>query len=350
MGQLWSRLFYKEPPDVVIVPPLFEPAGVRGRGAALRSSYQTVFRPKVLQQLFEDYMQPSGGVHARLLLSPPGAEDVCVFARVVSSSEASSSGEPALGAAVALRWTPSPDNQNTFAELRAGGAQGVAARCSVAHAPSGVAAFASGSLAGERLFGLRYGSSRAAFGAAMLDQRGEKSELPLLAWGVIRAGRFTLGAERRPPQPASPFAGRPLASDDAPLAWLQNAGVAAALAYRSNPMRAGAGAASFSAIAELSEGHLVLSVWQHMAVCRKVYNLLEHSSVKGITNYLDLGIRLAAPLAPSGAAAFEMGASWQLNKNVLVKARLGSSSQSVALVFKSWWQYVTLQGAGMHLR
>jgi len=332
MGNLFSSLFFSEPPDVVLVPPLFEAAGVRGRSAVCHSAYQTTFRAKPLQQLFTDYLLPGGG-HARLLLTPPGAEDVTVSARLTSGDEAGP-----LGARVAVRWTPDPAQPSSFAELRAGGPRGVAARCAVLH-PSGVAAFASGSLAGDHLLGLRYGGARLGVGAALLGSS-SPDELPLLTWAVLRAGRFTLGLERRPPRPASPFSARPLlAAKGHPLERLRDAGVCAAVAYRSKPSAVGAGAAAFTAVAEVAEGHLVLSVWQHMAVCRRVYNVMEHRSVKGITNYLDVGLRLATPLLPAADAspAFELGASWQINKNILVKGLVGGSQQSLALVAKSWW-------------
>ncbi len=91
-------------------------------------------------------------------------------------------------------------------------------------------------------------------------------------------------------------------------------------------------------------GDLVLSFVQHMAVRRRVKNPFEEGTVVGITNYIDLGLRLAAPLARERAAAaagagpaFELAAAWQLNKNVLAKAKLGSHVSEYALAFKSWW-------------
>ena len=83
---------------------------------------------------------------------------------------------------------------------------------------------------------------------------------------------------------------------------------------------------------------LVLSVWQHLAVCRRVYNALEDRKVKGIVNLLDVGLRFSTPLHSHQPPAFELGGSWQLNKNVLLKALIGSQVQSASLVLKSWWR------------
>lgn len=141
----------------------------------------------------------------------------------------------------------------------------------------------------------------------------------------------------RPPRGAPPGAPPP-----GPLAALRSAGLSAAVAFRSAPPGR---AAAFTSILEVTRGgDLVLSFVQHMAVRRRVKNPFEEGTVVGITNYIDLGLRLAAPLARERAAAaagagpaFELAAAWQLNKNVLAKAKLGSHVSEYALAFKSWW-------------
>jgi hypothetical protein len=70
---------------------------------------------------------------------------------------------------------------------------------------------------------------------------------------------------------------------------------------------------------------LRFSVFQHLARVRRVYNLFEDDDVVGITNYLDFGAAVEAPLAPAaqgdgngavnGGGAdgmrFEAAAAWQ---------------------------------------
>lgn len=117
--------------------------------------------------------------------------------------------------------------------------------------------------------------------------------------------------------------------------------MSAAVAFRSAPPGR---AAAFNAILEVHRGgDLVVSFVQHMAVRRRVKNPFEDADVVGITNYIDLGLRLAAPLAKeraiatAGAPAFELAAAWQINKNWLAKLKLGSHSTEACLAVKSWW-------------
>lgn len=59
---------------------------------------------------------------------------------------------------------------------------------------------------------------------------------------------------------------------------------------------------------------LQMSVFQHLARVRQIYNLLEDDDVVAITNYLDLGLRMRAPLDSTAKqkASFEAGAAWQV--------------------------------------
>lgn len=77
---------------------------------------------------------------------------------------------------------------------------------------------------------------------------------------------------------------------------------------------------------------------------RKVYNVLEDRRVKGIYNYVDLGLELRRPLMmdarnPTAAApaSLALAAAWQLNRNVMFKGRVGTNDASASVVFKSWW-------------
>jgi hypothetical protein len=318
MGQLVSVLFPpREPPDVVLVPPIFVPDGVRGRSTAAKPGYVTSMRPLHLKTLLGLYHAPAG-VTGRLLLSPPGAEEVTVSACVVAAESSVST------ARLALRWTPT-SQASSFGELRIGGREGVALRAAVLHENSGLGAFAQASAAGtSSLLGVRYSGESLGLGVAALSREA------MLAWAVCRVGRLTLGVEHRTPVTSSSVEPSPL------LRVLRDNGLSCAVAFRPPP-GAGPGAA-FSTVAELtSSGVLVLSVWQHLAVCRRVYNALEDRKVKGIVNLLDVGLRFSTPLHSHQPPAFELGGAWQLNKNVLVKALLSSRMHSATLVLKSWW-------------
>lgn len=59
---------------------------------------------------------------------------------------------------------------------------------------------------------------------------------------------------------------------------------------------------------------LQMSVFQHLARVRQIYNLLEDDDVVAITNYLDLGLRMRAPLDSTAEkdASFEAAGAWQV--------------------------------------
>lgn len=96
---------------------------------------------------------------------------------------------------------------------------------------------------------------------------------------------------------------------------------------------------TFTAAVEASrDGTLTVSVLHHSAIQRRVGNPLESRDVAGITNYVDLGFQLAADLRGGGDPSVRAGGSWQINKNVLVKARLGLDAAGVAVVTRAWSQ------------
>lgn len=87
---------------------------------------------------------------------------------------------------------------------------------------------------------------------------------------------------------------------------------------------------------------LTASFYQHLVVQRRVKNPFEDDQVVGITNYIDFGLELAAKVDKDKVSgdgnSFQLAASWQANKNFLLKGKLGPSTSSVALAFKSWWR------------
>lgn len=96
---------------------------------------------------------------------------------------------------------------------------------------------------------------------------------------------------------------------------------------------------TFTAAVEASrDGTLTISVLHHSAIQRRVGNPLESRDVAGITNYVDLGFQLAADLRGGGDPSVRAGGSWQINKNVLIKARLGLDAAGLAVVSRAWSQ------------
>jgi hypothetical protein len=59
---------------------------------------------------------------------------------------------------------------------------------------------------------------------------------------------------------------------------------------------------------------LRFSIFQHLARMRRIYNLFEDDDVVGITNYLDFGVSVVAPMGSDGddRTEFEAAASWQV--------------------------------------
>ncbi|PNH05473.1 hypothetical protein TSOC_008290, partial [Tetrabaena socialis] len=274
----------------------------------------------------------------------------------------------------------------------------VSLRGSYLHPPSGLGVFAVLPLA-EHLsgqapqVGVRYSSPQAAGGAIFAPQEGKLDRLWLAS--RLRSG-FTLGLQLSPRLPLSDLL-PPLTTGpaDAPLAGAAGGGSAGAagaggllggmglaepaarlvaaapwlrsrssllLAYSPAPSASSPGG-SFTASVELAEGRsLACSFFQHVAATRQVVNPFEEDEVVGITNYLDIGLQLTTSLGhaddtgkpkadapeqrqPPGKAeerkaerpaTVNLAASWQINKNWLLKARVGSESAAAAVGVRAW--------------
>lgn len=82
--------------------------------------------------------------------------------------------------------------------------------------------------------------------------------------------------------------------------------------------QSGAPDSYFSVLVEAERASVLrFSVLQHLARVRRIYNLFEDDDVVGITNYLDFGISVAAPVATgangatAGRTTYEAAAAWQ---------------------------------------
>jgi hypothetical protein len=82
---------------------------------------------------------------------------------------------------------------------------------------------------------------------------------------------------------------------------------------------------------------LVAGYVHNLTVRRSVYNLLEAANVKGIFNYVSFAFEFRRALDAPYASALALGAAWQLNKNLLLKARAGTREASATLALKTWW-------------
>jgi len=90
-----------------------------------------------------------------------------------------------------------------------------------------------------------------------------------------------------------------------------------------------------------NNGREVIGSYYHHLVVRRevstVKNPFENSHVVGIQNYLDLGAEVVDNKDEASGPNLRFGVSWQINRNLLSKAKLDRESVSSALVIKSWW-------------
>ncbi|KDD75977.1 hypothetical protein H632_c410p0 [Helicosporidium sp. ATCC 50920] len=161
------------------------------------------------------------------------------------------------------------------------------------------------------------------------------------------------------PRPVPPFS-PPLSLPCLSPIWRRALAETTSFAVAYAPPRPRTQIGSFAAVCEVQRSQtLRVAVVYHAAVQRHVRNPFEARDVVGITNYFDVGLQLIADLgAKRGEAASTSGSrpplgsstartpppsmavagSWQLNKNVLVKARVGTQDAAVACAFRSWSQ------------
>lgn len=118
------------------------------------------------------------------------------------------------------------------------------------------------------------------------------------------------------------------------------------------PHQSAHGRGMFSTSIEIRpKNEVALSFLHHMAVQRNIRNPFESSDVVGITNYIDIGFQMTAKLGQvdqhkdnhfksesENVSSMRLAASWQANKNVAIKGRVGLEDVAVGAIIKSWWQ------------
>lgn len=331
------------PPRVVLVPPLFDGPQFATRSRMAASSYEILFSKVARKALFSDYYAQADQLLARIMLKPPEDPNVDFIATVSIPAEEKFNGD------AVFRWQRDAEDPNTFMELdMSTSTKALKVRaCTFNHA-TGLGTFLTFPIISERrlvsedqnVIGLRYGSSNLSIGTTMdFFFKG-----PSRLWLVGKLGKITAGCQYKPHQ--FPTEARrawteyPLDAFQNPKNWSFAVDYGSGKRCALNP--------GFNFCLEAQEhSKLSASYYHHLIVQRQVRNPFEGEEVIAITNYIDIGFEFQQSLEgskPSSSKAdnelptMQIGASWQANKNFLLKAKLGMFSTGVAFMFKSWWQ------------
>ncbi|XP_024029540.1 uncharacterized protein LOC21403402 [Morus notabilis] len=312
MGNLLNK---QPPPPMVLVPPLFDFPPLAARTRMLESSYNMLFGKLALKCLFEDYFE-----EANHFTDSDSEEDTVKNAL--------------------FRWQSDVYDPHTFVDLFVSSSNPILQMRYCSFNPElGIGAFGilplllrnRVSLLDNCVCGIRYGSDSLSIGAK-IKPFSFKNECVESMWFVSRAGRLTVGLQYEPEY------GR---KDGTKYINLNNwSGAIGYCVGSGSPL-----SPSFNFCLELVKDYQFnASFYQHVVVQRRVKNPLEENEVVGITNYIDFGFELQTRVDVAEASnqipesTFQVAASWQANKNFLLKGKLGPLSSAVALAFKSWWK------------
>ncbi|KAK4786142.1 hypothetical protein SAY86_002831 [Trapa natans] len=342
MGNLFNKP--EEPPPMVLVPPRFDFPPLSARTRMLESAYNTLFGKLLLKCLFEDYFEEAGHFSTRIMLKPIDDPNVDLIATIAGPLDHKPD-EKITGNAL-FRWQRKVDDPNTFMDLFVSNSDPILRiRSSAYHPKYGFGAFGAFPLLLMKgtssnpfgLVGLRYGSQNLSFGASATPFS-SMDELPRIAWLVTRMGRVTAGVQYEPTYGKV---------NGAKYKNLMNWSCAIGYGVGSgSPL-----SPSFNFNMEFAKNSMfIASFYQHVVVQRRVKNPFEENDIVGITNYIDFGFELQTRVdepkrsedenqTESGHdSTFQVAASWQANKNLLLKGKIGPLSSSIAMAFKSWWK------------
>lgn len=284
-------------------------------------AYELMFGKLSLHNLFEDYFDQAGNMTSRIMLKP--LEDPHVdFVATVSAAADKNGGTEVKGDAL-FRWQKDLDDPHTFMDLLVSTSKLLLQLRSCAYYPKyRIGAFGTlPLLVGNRVHsedygvvGVRYGSENLSFGASFVPFPAS-AEVPFGAWLVGRNGSLTAGLQYKP------LSGN---KDLMPFTDLKNWNYAISYGVGSaSPL-----SPSFIFSLELARStQLVASFYQHLVVQRRVKNPFEDDQIVGITNYIDFGLELATridkdkPTESANNSLFQLAASWQANKNFLLKVK-----------------------------
>ncbi|KAL7140807.1 hypothetical protein ABFS83_08G011500 [Erythranthe nasuta] len=338
MGNLLSAVQPPPPPPMVLVPPLFDYPPLAARTRMLESSYNLLFGKLALKCLFEDYFEEARHFSTRIMLKPIDDPHVDLIATVGGPLDHKVD-EKIVGNAQ-FRWQSDVDDPHTFVDLFVSNSEPTLVMRSCAYYPKfGFGAFGIFPVLMKQrvssedygVMGLRYGSPNLSVGASIIPFTAG-DELPKNAWLVSKMGRLTAGVQYEPK-----FGSK----DEARYKNLANWSCAVGYGLGSgSPL-----SPSFNFGLELARNsQFIASFYQHVVVQRRVKNPLEENEVVGITNYIDFGFELQTKVDGDKSSnnihdsTFQVAASWQANKNFLLKGKVGPLSSSIALAFKSWWK------------
>ncbi|WOG93383.1 hypothetical protein DCAR_0312667 [Daucus carota subsp. sativus] len=335
MGNYMAK---EPPPPVVLVPPLFDFPPLAARTRVLESSYNLLFGKLALQCLFDDYFDEARHFSTRFMLKPIDDPHVDMVATV--SGPLDHKPDDNIVGNAEFRWQSDVDDPHTFMDLFVSNSDPILRMRSCAYYPKyGFGAFgifplllkSRESFGDQGLMGLRYGSTNLSFGTTFKPSI-LPGDIPNSAWLVSKIGRLTAGLQYEPQ------IGK---KDEAKINDLTNWSCAVGYGVGSGcPL-----SPSFNFCLELAkDSEFIASFYQHVVVQRRVKNPMEENEVVGITNYIDVGFELKTRVdndkAKSGMhdSTFQVAASWQANKNFLLKGKVGPLGSSLALAFKSWWK------------
>ncbi|CAB4275209.1 unnamed protein product [Prunus armeniaca] len=344
MGNLMNK---EPPPPMVLVPPLFDFPPLAARTRMLESSYDLLFGKLALKCLFDDYFEQARHFSTMIMLKPIDDPHVDLVATV--SGPLDHKPEESIVGNAFFRWQSDVDDPHTFMDLFVSSTDPTLQMRACAYYPKyGFGAFGIFPMLLKKritsedfgVMGLRYGSTNLSIGATAMPFS-MKDECPRRAWLVSKMGRLTAGVQYEPEYGSK---------EGKKYRNLKN--WSCAIGYgvgSSSPL-----SPSFNFGLELSKSsQFIASFYQHVVVQRRVKNPLEENEVVGITNYIDFGFELQTrvddtkssndvpessyvPQVPD--STFQVAASWQANKNFLLKGKVGPLSSSIALAFKSWWK------------
>ncbi|KAL0827846.1 hypothetical protein Bca101_051524 [Brassica carinata] len=314
-----------KPPPVVLVPPLFDYPPLLARNRMLESSYDFLFGKLALKCLFEDYFEVKDADHfsAKFMLKPTDDLHVDLVASVSSVVDAKVEGD------ASFRWQSDVDDPHTFVVV-------LRVRSSGFYPKYGIGAFLVSPLISKKndklsdehgIMGLSYASTNLSLGA-IVSPFSTKEEWPKNAWLVRKMGRLTVGVQYEPLCDKS--------KDTEKYRDLRNWSCAASYGLGSrSPLNP-----SFNVGLELTRNsQFIASFYQHLVV----KNPFEENKVVGIINYINLSFELQTRVDDSNTSnslsdsSLQMAASWQANKNFLLKGKVGALSSTFTLAFKSWW-------------
>ncbi|XP_034588312.1 uncharacterized protein [Setaria viridis] len=332
-GQAQPRKERPPPKEsMVLVPPLFDYPPIAARTRMSVPAYEVMFGKLSLQNLFEDYFDQSGNMTSRILLKADPHADLIATVSAAADKKCGNVKGDAL-----FHWQKESDDPHTFVNLLVSTSNPMWQLRSSAYYPEyGIGAFGTLQLMGNRVrseecgvVGLRYGSESISLGASFVPFP-LSGVVPYGAWLVGRKGNLSAGVQYKP-----------LSGNKNTMPFTDPENWNCAISYSVGSTSPLSPLSTFTLELARSK-QLTTSFYQHMVVQRGVKNPSEDKEVVEITNYIDFGLeftgRIDKDKPENDNSLFQLAASWQVNKNFLLKGKLGPSKSSVVLALKSWWR------------